>query len=58
MPVSFFFLITGRYIADKLLLPGGLLDDEISQDRNWGAALIEGGVAIIIALAVGNLFFS
>ncbi len=58
LPVSFFFLITGRYIADKLLLPGGLLDDEISQDQNWGAALIEGGVAIIIALVVGNLFFS
>ncbi len=58
LPVSFFFLITGRYIADKLLLPGSLLDDEISQDQNWGAALIEGGVAIIIALVVGNLFFS
>lgn len=58
LPVSFFFLITGRYIADKMLLPGALLDDEISQDHNWGAALIEGGVAIIIALVVGNLFFS
>ena len=58
LPLSFFFLITGRYIADKMLLPGALLDEEISQDRNWGAALIEGAVAIIIALVVGNLFFS
>ena len=58
LPLSFFFLITGRYIADKMLLPGALLDEEISQDRNWGAALIEGAVAIIIALAVGNLFFA
>jgi uncharacterized membrane protein YjfL (UPF0719 family) len=58
IPISFFFLITGRYIADKMLLPGALLDEEISQDHNWGAALIEGAVAIIIALVVGNLFFS
>ncbi len=58
IPISFFFLVTGRYIADKMLLPGALLDEEISQDRNWGAALIEGAVAIVIALVVGNLFFS
>ncbi len=58
IPISFFFLITGRYIADKMLLPGALLDDEISKDHNWGAALIEGGLAIIIALVVGSLFFS
>lgn len=58
IPLSFFFLVTGRYIADKMFLPGALLDEEISQDRNWGAALIEGAVAIIIALVVGNLFFS
>ncbi len=58
IPLSFFFLVTGRYIADKMLLPGALLDEEISQDRNWGAALIEGAVAIVIALVVGNLFFS
>ncbi|MCD6291869.1 MAG: DUF350 domain-containing protein [Deltaproteobacteria bacterium] len=58
IPISFFFLVTGRYIADKMLLPGSLLDEEISQDRNWGAALIEGSVAIIISLVVGSLFFS
>ena len=58
IPLSFFFLVTGRYIADKMLLPGARLDEEISQDRNWGAALIEGAVAIVIALVVGNLFFS
>ncbi len=58
IPISFFMLITGRYIADKMLLPGVRLDDEISRDHNWGAALIEGGLSVIIALVVGSLFFS
>ncbi|MBN2706495.1 MAG: DUF350 domain-containing protein [Deltaproteobacteria bacterium] len=58
LPISFFFLVSGRYIADRLLLPGVTLDDEISQDQNWGVAMIEGGIAIIIALVVGSLFFS
>ena len=58
LPISFFFLLVGRYLADRFLLPGSKLDEEISRDRNWGAALIEGGLAIIIALLVGSLFFS
>ncbi len=58
IPISFFMLVTGRYIADRMLLPGVNLDDEISRDRNWGAALIEGGMALIIALVVGTLFFA
>jgi len=58
IPISFFMLVTGRYIADKMLLPGVALDDEISRDRNWGAALVEGGLSLIIALVVGSLFFS
>jgi uncharacterized membrane protein YjfL (UPF0719 family) len=58
IPISFFMLVTGRYIADKMLLPGVRLDDEISRDRNWGAALIEGGLSLIIAIIVGSLFFS
>jgi uncharacterized membrane protein YjfL (UPF0719 family) len=47
--LSLFFLTVSRYIVDKLILPGSLLDEEISQDQNWGAALVEGGVAIILA---------
>jgi len=53
---SLFFLIVSRYIVDKLLLPGALLDEEISRDQNWGAALIEGGVAIILALLLVPVF--
>ena len=53
---SLFFLLVSRYIVDKLLLPGALLDEEISEDQNWGAALIEGGVAIIIALLIVPVF--
>jgi len=51
-----FFLVVSRYIVDKLLLPGALLDEEISRDQNWGAALIEGGVAIILALLLVPVF--
>ena len=45
-----------RIVTDKLLLPGSNLNDEISKDRNWGAALIEGITAISVALILGTLF--
>ena len=45
-----------RFCTDRLLLPHAKLNDEISQDRNWGAALIEGTSAITIALILGTLF--
>ncbi len=54
--LSLFFLIVSRYIVDKFILPGSLLDEEISQDQNWGAALIEGSVAIILALLMVQAF--
>ena len=53
---SLFFLAISRYLVDKILLPGSLLDEEISQDQNWGAALIEGGVSIILALMLVPAF--
>ena len=37
-------------LIDKLILPGDDLDKEIADDKNWGAALIEGAVAIGIAV--------
>ena len=43
-------LLTSRYIVDKIILPGQLLDEEISEDHNWGAALVEGSAAIGVAL--------
>jgi len=56
--MSFLFLIVSRYIVDKLLLPGSLLDEEISRDQNWGAALVEGGVAVGLALLLVPAFLS
>lgn len=45
-----------RFCTDRLLLPHAKLNDEISRDRNWGVALIEGISAITIALILGTLF--
>jgi uncharacterized membrane protein YjfL (UPF0719 family) len=56
MVLSFIFLIVSRYLVDKILLPGSLLDEEISRDQNWGAALVEGGVAISLALLLVPTF--
>ncbi|RMH68652.1 MAG: DUF350 domain-containing protein [Gemmatimonadetes bacterium] len=53
-----FLLLIFRYLIDKLILPGSLLDEEIRQDQNWGAALLEGGTAIAIALLMNAAFFS
>jgi uncharacterized membrane protein YjfL (UPF0719 family) len=47
--LSTVFLIGFRFIVDKVILPGSRLDSEISSDRNWGAALIEGSCAIGLA---------
>jgi len=49
-------LLGCRYLVDKLLLPGRLLDEEVGTDRNWGAALIEGGSAIALAALIGASF--
>jgi hypothetical protein len=42
---------------DKLILPGDLLDEEISKDQNWGAALIEGASSLVVAIIVNAAFF-
>jgi len=49
-------LVAGRKAVDRILLPGSKLDDEIKDDRNWGAALIEGAVAIGLALILVTSF--
>jgi len=54
--MGLFVLVVSRYIVDKLILPGSLLDEEISRDHNWGAALVEGSVAIGIALLMVPAF--
>ena len=52
-----FLLFSSRYLVDKFILPGDLLDEEISRDHNWGASLVEGASAILIALIVNASFF-
>lgn len=49
-------LLGCRYLVDKFLLPGRLLDDEVGADQNWGAALIEGASAIALAALIGASF--
>ena len=49
-------LVIFRYLIDKIILPGRLLDEEISKDRNWGAAMVEGGMAIMVALLITAAF--
>ena len=52
-----FLLIIIRFILDKVLLTGGQLDQEIRQDQNWGAALIEVSMAVGVSLLIqGTLF--
>ncbi len=45
-----------RLIVDKLIFPEQKIDDEISKDRNWGVALIEGGLNIVIVLILSYSF--
>lgn len=52
--VSALFVI--RIVMDKLILPGSPVDHEIEKDQNWGAALIEGCTAIMIALIISAAF--
>ena len=54
--LSAFLLLVLRYVVDKLLLPGKILDEEISQDRNWGAALVEGSAVLGLALILTAAF--
>ncbi len=54
--IGMLLLLGSRYLVDKFLLPGRLLDEEVSTDRNWGAALIEGGSAIALAALIGASF--
>ncbi|MBK1855124.1 DUF350 domain-containing protein [Verrucomicrobiaceae bacterium 5K15] len=55
--VSAFLLIITRVVMDKLLLSGAHLDDEIHQDQNWGAALIEVSTAVGVSLLIQGAFF-
>lgn len=54
--ICVFLLSVCRFAIDRFILPGSPLDEEISKDRNWGAALIEGCAAIGLALILTTLF--
>ena len=54
--IACLLLLVSRYLIDKIILPGTLLDEEISRDRNWGAALVEGISAISLALILIAIF--
>ena len=49
-------LLISRILVDKIILPGEKLSREIQSDSNWGAALIEGSAAIIIAFLLNASF--
>jgi uncharacterized membrane protein YjfL (UPF0719 family) len=49
-------LLIVRLVLDKAILPGHALDDEISRDKNWGVALLEGSLAVVVALVVTGAF--
>ncbi|MBD3421551.1 MAG: DUF350 domain-containing protein [Chitinivibrionales bacterium] len=49
-------IIASRFLVDILILPGHKLDDEISRDKNWGVALIEGGSAVVVAFLLNASF--
>ncbi len=55
--IAVIFLKLVRLITDKVILPKGCLDQELSLDNNWGAALIEAVTSIGAALILtGSLF--
>jgi uncharacterized membrane protein YjfL (UPF0719 family) len=54
--ISGFLLLVSRYLLDKWVLPGSVLDEEIARDRNWGAAMVEGGAALAVAFLLGTAF--
>lgn len=55
--IAALLLIFSRFLVDRFLLPGSPLDHEIATDRNWGAALIEGSVALGLAFIINASFF-
>jgi uncharacterized membrane protein YjfL (UPF0719 family) len=54
--ISSVLLMLGRYLVDKLILPGSNLKEEIVRDRNWGAAAIEAATFIGLAYVLISLF--
>lgn len=45
-----------RWVMDHLIISSEALDQEIHQDKNWGAAALEGGFSVAAVLILQNLF--
>lgn len=45
-----------RALVDFFILPSHKVSDEITQDQNWGVALVEGGSAVIVAILLTATF--
>ena len=54
--ISAWLIMICRYLIDRFILPGRRLDDEISEDKNWGASFIEGAVAVMVALILSAAY--
>lgn len=54
--ISATLLLIVRCLVDKLMLPSCKLDHEISEDANWGAAIIEVATSIGTALLIAGSF--
>jgi len=53
--VAFIFLPVVRLMMDKLVIPAANLSDEIIQDKNLGAGLLEATVAISFAIVLRSV---
>lgn len=56
IPLSLILLFISRFAVDKIILPQADINEEIAKDQNWGVALLEGSVAIGIALILNASF--
>ncbi|MCF6311972.1 MAG: DUF350 domain-containing protein [Verrucomicrobiales bacterium] len=56
IPLSLILLFISRFAVDKIVLPQSDINEEIAKDQNWGVALLEGSVAIGIALILNASF--
>ena len=56
IPISLLVLLGSRWLVDLIILPNARLGNEITRDRNWGVALIEGAAAIGVALLLNATF--
>lgn len=56
IPLSLILLLISRFAVDKVLLPQASISEEVGKDQNWGVGLLEGSVAIGIALVLNASF--